>query len=98
MSTELLELAKNLIQLQRVLAHDATLQEKRVSRTGAVANFAQAVHALIGINPDDGAGAGSRLHNSSYAHIGDLQRGRGGIGIYAFGIRFHRIAQKQAAS
>src|SRR6266496_3026736 len=50
MPAELLDLAKKLIELQRVLAYDAAFQEKRVSRASTIAHFAQSINALVGVD------------------------------------------------
>jgi hypothetical protein len=50
---ELFDLAKDLVQVARVLADDPTLQHQRVRRAGAVSDLAVTDDPLIGLEPDD---------------------------------------------
>ena len=61
MAAELLDLFEYVGDAERILADHAALQEQRVGGAGAVADLAESVDALVGIEPDDGAGAGPGL-------------------------------------
>ena len=58
MAAELLDLAEKSVELQRVLADNAALQKQSVRRAGAVPDFPQAIHSLVGIETNDGQGLG----------------------------------------
>src|SRR6266849_10169218 len=80
-AAELFDLAKNLVELQRVLAQNAALQKQRVSGAGAVPHFSQSIDALISINTNDRTGTGTGLHDRRHAQVRDLERRRTRIGI-----------------
>ena len=79
------------IQLQRILAEDTALQKKSIRGTGAIADFAQPIHTLIGVDANDGTRTRPRFHDSRHAEVGDLQRRRTRIGVDALGIGFRHF-------
>ena len=97
---ELLDLLEEISNIERVLIQQAALEKQRVGGAGAVADFAQSIDALVGVEADDGARAWSRFRHDGHAKIGDLERGRAGVGVdiplgRLFGRGFPR--QKRAA-
>src|SRR5262249_17018813 len=48
-------LAEELVDVAGILAEDAALEHEGVNLAGAVADFAEAVDALVGVDADDGA-------------------------------------------
>jgi hypothetical protein len=80
-TAELLDLLKDVSDAERVLAYHAALQKKRVCGAGTVANLAEPVDALVGIEPDDGAGTRPGLPHGGNAQVGNPESGRTGIGI-----------------
>ena len=96
-SAELLDLAENPVDLERILARDAALEHQRVGRTGAVAHLAQPVHALVGVDADNRAGE-RRLDDGSHAQVRDLQLGRTRIRVDVLRIRFRRLASYEGAA
>jgi len=95
-SSELFDLAEQFVELQRVLAKKAALQKESIGWTRAVANFAQPVDALIGVNPDDGARARPWLDDRRNAKIDDFQRRGTGVDVDSL-VGFHAVAHQQAA-
>jgi hypothetical protein len=69
-------LLKKKVDVQRILADNAALQHHCVLRTCDIAHLAQAVDPLVGIDPDQDAGARARLDHHRIAHVGNLQRRR----------------------
>src|SRR5437899_658572 len=70
-SAKLLHLAENLVELEGILAQYPALEKQRIRRAGTVADFAQSVDSLIGIDANDWARARARLHHSGYAQVCD---------------------------
>src|SRR6266576_5770023 len=68
-SAELLHLAENLVELEGILAQYPALEKQGVSRARAVADFAQPVDSLVGIDANDWARARTRLHHGGYAQV-----------------------------
>src|SRR6516225_11817707 len=77
---ELPDLAEQAIHVDRVFAQQAALEHQGVTWAGAVAHLTQPLDALVGVNPDDGAGHG-RTRDYGNAQIGDLQPRGAGMGI-----------------
>ena len=75
---ELFDLAKNLIDVARILAEDTALEKERVSGTRSVANFAQTVDALVGIDANEWTGHRRTGHHGN-AQLRNFQIGRAGI-------------------
>ena len=94
-AAELFDLAEDLVDVAGILAQDAALQDQRVVLAGAVAHFAEAVDALVGVDADD-----RRRHRRSahhhHAHVGDLQIGRLGIGVGVLRKRFQRFVDQES--
>src|SRR5262249_1772827 len=82
-TAELFDFAEELIELERVFAEEAALQEQRIGWAGAVTHFAKAIDALIGVDSDDRTGTRARFLDDGYAQVGDFQLGRTGVGIDA---------------
>ena len=80
-TTELLDLLKDVSDAKRILAYDAALQKERVGGAGAVSNFAEPIDALVGIEPDDGAGARAGLAHGGYAQVRDPESRRTGMSV-----------------
>ena len=78
---ELFDLLEEVSDVERILAQHAALQKQRIGGAGAVADFAQSVDALVGVEANDGAGAGTGLEHGGHAQVGDLQRGRARVGV-----------------
>src|SRR5471032_2855207 len=76
-AAELLDPAENLVHVAGVFIEDAAFQHERVVLAGAIAHFAQAIDALVGIDADDGARHG-RAADGEHPQVRDLQsRGLG---------------------
>src|SRR5580704_8004120 len=73
-SAKLLDLAENLVELQRILAQNPALEKQGISGARAITDLPQTVHSLVGIDANDWARARARLHHSGYAQVYDLQR------------------------
>ena len=58
-SAELLDLAKDFVYVAGILSEDDALQHQRIVLARAVANFAETVDALVGIDPNDRARIGA---------------------------------------
>ena len=80
MKAELLDLAEDLVDIAGVLAQQARLEHERISWAGAVAHFAIAAYALIGIQPQQRDIKGQRLEVDD-AQFGDAQFGRAGVRV-----------------
>ncbi len=72
LAAKLLEFAEQAIHVARVFAQQAAFEHQGVGLAGAIAHFAQAVNALVGIDADDGVGHRSAF-NRRDPKIGDLQ-------------------------
>ena len=97
-TAKLLDLAKNLVELQWVLSHNATFQKERVGGTCAVAHFAQPVNPLIRVDPNERARTRSRLHHRGHAQIRDPQRRWTGVRVHTFGVSLEWFLREQRAS
>src|SRR5579864_3979589 len=73
-SAELLDLAENFVELQRILAQNPALKKQGISGARAITDLAQTVHSLVGIDANDWTRARTRLHHSGNAQVCDLQR------------------------
>ena len=71
-AAELLDLAEDLVDVAGVLAEDAALEHQRVGLAGAVAHFAVADQALVGVDADQRTGH-RRADDDRDAQVGDLQ-------------------------
>jgi hypothetical protein len=93
----LLDLSKNLVELQRVFADNSAFQEKRVGRARAISHLSQSVDPLIGINPNDRTRARSGLRDDGDSQVRDSQSGRARIYIHRFGIGLEGVGQQVSA-
>src|SRR5260370_10514062 len=81
-AAELRDLLKQVVDAQRILADDATLEHHGILRAGDVAHFAQTIDAVVGVDADEHTWTWSGLDNHRVAHIGDLQTRRTGSGVH----------------
>ena len=77
---ELLDPAKDLVHVARVLAQDAALEHQGIALAGPVAHLAIALDALVGADLDQRA-AHRRADDGGDAHVGDAQVRGTGIGV-----------------
>ena len=77
---ELLDLAEEPVDIAGVLAQQARFEHERVRRAGAIAHFAIAADALIGIQPQQRRVEGQRLEIDD-AQVGDFQVARARAGV-----------------
>jgi hypothetical protein len=75
-AAELLDLLKQVVDPERVLAHQAALQKESVGGAGAVPNLAESINILVRVETDDVPAS-----HGGHAKIGDLERGGVGVGI-----------------
>ena len=94
-AAELFDLAENPVDVAGVLAENPALQLQRVILARAIADFAQSIDALVGIDADDGGGHRNSPHHHD-PHVGDLQIGRFGIGVGVLGKRFERFVHQES--
>ncbi len=90
-------LRNNLVELQRVLAQNPTLQKQSVGCAGAVTNFAESIYSLIGIDANDRAGTGPGLDDRGHAQIRNLERRGTRVGVDALGIGLRGSPSRRAA-
>src|SRR5260370_37994371 len=91
-AAELRNFLKEVVDVERVLANDAALENHGVLIVGHIANLAQTVHTLIGINANDRARTWPGFLDHGVAHVSDLQLGRVSVAVYmlqcGLGLRF----------
>jgi hypothetical protein len=92
-AAELLNFLKEKVDLQRVLAHQPVLEQHGVLIPGAIAHFTQSINPLVGIDADDGAGAGPRLDDDGITHVGDFQRRGAGVSVDVLHRRLGRVGR-----
>ena len=78
---EIANAVQNGLDVQRVLAHDVRLEHERHAFVARITDLAEAVHALVGVDPDD------RIivvrGDADGPHVGDPQLARCGVLVYA---------------
>src|ERR1019366_6578678 len=74
---------------ERVLPHDVRFEDQRHPLVARVAHFAQAVHALVGIDADDGVVEVGR--DADRPHVRDSQLARRRIAVDAGGLGWLRV-------
>ena len=85
--SELLYFAENFVDVAGIFTQNATFEDQCISLRRAVANLAQAINALVGIDANHRAGH-RRAGDRGYAQVGDFELGRFGSGV---GVLHHRI-------
>ena len=95
-AAELRDFLKEEVDVERVLAHDAALENHGVLIVGHIADLAQTVHALIGIDANDRARTWPGFLDHGVAHVGDLQLGRVAVAVYMLqcGLGFGLLGQR----
>src|SRR5260370_9806442 len=91
-AAELRNFLKEVVDVERVLANDAALENHGVLIVGHIADLAQTVHALIGIDANDWARTWPGLLDHGVAHVSDLQLRRVAVAVCmlqrGLGLRF----------
>ena len=75
MAAELLDAAEQPVDIAGVLAQQPALEHQRIGRAGAVAHFAEADDALVGVDFDQRRGE-RRADDLGDAHVGDAKCAR----------------------
>src|SRR5262249_61927454 len=94
-AAELLHLAEELVDVAGILLQQAALEHEGIVLAGAVADFAEAVYALVGVDADDRAVHG-RAADGEDTEVGDLQSRRLGVGVGVLRQGFGRFAGPEA--
>jgi hypothetical protein len=94
---ELLDPAEQPVDVAGVLAEEAALQHEGVVLAGAIANLAQAVDPLVGIDADQRTRHG-RARHGGHAKVRDLQLGRLGIGVDVLRVSFQSLPGPQSGA
>ncbi|ESX11836.1 hypothetical protein X768_09825 [Mesorhizobium sp. LSJC265A00] len=81
MAAKLLDAPEQPVDVARVLAQQPALEHQRIGRAGAVAHFAQADNALVGVDLDQRRGERC-ADDFGDAQVGDAQVARPGVRIY----------------
>src|SRR5205823_11071439 len=81
-AAELRNFLEEIVDVERVLAHDAALENHGVLIVGHIADLPETVHSLIGIDANDRARAWTGFLNHGVAHVSDLQLGRVAVAVY----------------
>jgi hypothetical protein len=90
------QFSQEVVDVERILAHDAALEDHGVLIVGHIADLAQTVYALVGVDANDRTGTWPWFLDNGVAHVGDLQLGWVAVAVYMLqcGLGFGLLGQR----
>jgi hypothetical protein len=96
-AAELLDLPEQPVDVARILVQQPALEHQRVLRAGAVADLAEAIDSLVGVDADQRA-RHRRPRHRRHPQIRDLQRRRLRVRVRILWQRIQRLVRPEAGA